>query len=94
MSKGVTTMGDDVPRGCECDCGGELSQCGGVSAPVAFEVTRDGERIKVCTRCELPSDTDEKVLVDLHTPVEPYIEYDALGALAVSGELGKKVFQQ
>ena len=44
----------------DCDCNGW--QCCNGRGIAVFQVMRDGKKMKVCTRCDLSSDTDKKIL--------------------------------
>lgn len=79
----------DVIYGCECVC--ENHAEGAEAAPVAWEVTRDGERVKLCTRCAFSYDKDKLPLFDKNTPSGPFLEFDALGAMIVALEVGNQV---
>jgi hypothetical protein len=79
----------DVLYGCECDC--DQHPHGAANAPVAFEVTRDGKRMKVCTRCDFSTDKDKLWLFDKSTPSGPFIEFDALGAVCIALKLDEQV---
>ena len=84
-----TTDHPAVERGCECTDCGAMSRCTHDDAPVAFLVERDGERLRVCTRCDLSDDTKLETLVDADTPAGPYMDYDPLGAITLSGEFNE-----
>lgn len=70
----------------KCDCAdGHRGACDG---PAVFEVTRNGEKLKLCTRCDFTEDKpSRRLIIDDSYPPEPLIEYDALGALVVLREL-------
>jgi len=53
--------------------------------PAIIEVTRDGKRMKICSRCDLFGDEEKKVLLDLD--VEALLAFDAFGAKALLPEL-------
>ena len=75
------TLVDIAPHGlCECD---GISCCGG-RGPAWLEVTREGRRIKVCTRCDLTSDKDREILVQPTTPTKVFSDFDALGAMVIA----------
>lgn len=65
-----------------CECDGPTC-CHG-RGPAAFEVTRDGKRMKVCTRCDLTSDGDKKLLVTRDMPAKLFFDFDPLGALCIA----------
>ena len=78
---------DAIERGCECtDCGG-MSRCTHADAPVAKRIRRDGEELKVCTRCEFSDDVVVEVLIDEDTPAGPFMDYDPLGTMCLSFEV-------
>ena len=67
---------EEYPYGrCECP---EHPNCQG---PAFYEVKRDGKTIKVCTRCDLPSDTDKKFLIKEDQVIGPFWRYDKLGVM-------------
>jgi len=68
----------DVPRGCECICTAHGNH---ISTPVAYLISREGREMKVCTRCQMSNDKIISMLIDRETPSNPYIEFDALGAM-------------
>ncbi len=80
MSSDDASVTNGIERGCECPDCDSSTVCTGSSAPVAFLVERDGEEIKVCTRCVLPFDKRLETLVDEETPRQPFIDYDAIYA--------------
>jgi hypothetical protein len=67
-----------VQRGCECD--GRNCQVhyehDAKTAPVIKLVEREGKKMKVCSRCDLRSDTVLEWLVDIKSPFKPYFDYD------------------
>jgi hypothetical protein len=77
-----------APHGfCECRSG---CQCAIIAGPVAFEVERDGRKLKVCTRCDLSSDAGKRLLVTKGDPIAPYQNHDPLGALVIALELASQ----
>lgn len=82
----------EYPHGvCECDTGlvsnplfGGMGCCQG-TGPVAFKVTRDGQEMKVCTRCDLPSDESKILLVTKEDDIRVYMDFDTMGALCIAG---------
>lgn len=66
-----------------CECDG--SSCCGGTGPAAFEVTRNDQRMKVCTRCDLSSDQDKKLLVKGSDDAETFMRFDPLGAFVIMG---------
>lgn len=80
-------MNAEYPHGvCECDTGVVGGCCLG-DGPAAVEVTRDGKQMRLCTRCDLSTDLDKKVLVTKEDDFAVYVEFDALGALCLAGRL-------
>ena len=76
----------NFPHGvCECPTASGLC-CGGCG-PIAYEVTRNGKRLRLCTRCDLPGDIDRVLLVSTGEPADLYWRFDALGAFCILGEL-------
>ena len=70
------------PHGyCECASGiVSLGCCGGLG-PAAFEVTRGGKQVKLCTRCDLSRDEPtRKTLVQPGESLAIYVDFDVLGA--------------
>lgn len=72
------------PHG-KCQCDGPTC-CGG-NGPAAFEVTRYGKRMRVCTRCDLSSDQDKTLLVQKDEPMEIYADHDFLGVVCIAMRL-------
>lgn len=72
-----------------CQCGPEYGcmACGG-TGPAAYEATRDGKRLRLCTRCDLTSDTDKVLLIqETDTNVQVFKDFDALGFFCIIREL-------
>ena len=91
-------MSAEYPHG-ECECRHPSCSCGGgrKPGPAAFEVTREGKPIKVCTRCDLSGDRPSRVLlVQERDEMGPYIDWDALGAMCITFEAAdrRKAAQQ
>ncbi len=64
---------------CECqDCVSGINPCQG-RGPAAFEVTRNGVRLKVCTFCDIRSDQDKRLLVKPTDDLGIFQAYDDLG---------------
>ncbi len=76
------------PHG-ECECR-QGCQCQGVPGPAAEEITRDGKRLRVCTRCTLPEDTDRVWLVTKDSPADVFMNYDTLGFFVIIGHLSSE----
>lgn len=76
----------DIIYGCECKCGVH-ERIDAETAPVAYLVEREGRTLKVCTRCDLSSDTRVARLFDRSTHSDSFMEYDPLGAMAMLGQL-------
>ena len=77
----------NVEFGCECEDCGIMCECTKSCAPVFKLIERKGKQFKVCTRCDLSSDKTIKLLFDKNTPLEPFMDYDSLGALCMAGML-------
>jgi hypothetical protein len=69
---------------CECRQG---CQCQEHPGPAAFLIERRGQQMKVCTRCDLPSDTFIGLLVTDETEAKPFADYDFLGTLVMAWRL-------
>ncbi len=69
-----------------CECNG--ATCCGGRGPAAYEVTRDGRRMKVCTLCDLWSDINKKLLVTSDEKTKVYFDFDAMGAFCIARKLG------
>lgn len=81
----------DFPYG-KCECGPEYNcKVHGAmgDGPAAYEITRNGKRLKVCTRCDLGSDENKTLLIRLQDDAAPFIEWDALGAMCLAADLDK-----
>lgn len=74
----------------QCECGPDTGcmECRGFG-PAAFRVTRDGKRIRVCSRCDLSSDTNKILLVKPTDKADIFLEWDALGFLCIANMLAK-----
>jgi len=71
----------NIERGCECIGTCHIHSTQGYdakTAPVFKLVERNGKQIKVCSRCDLPSDKLIKYLVTKKHPFMPYFDYDSL----------------
>lgn len=80
-------MGNAFPfGGCECRDG---CQCLGVAGPAAYVVRRSGIELRVCTRCDLTSDSDKRMLVTGETLTEAFGRWDALGYLCLAARLAE-----
>lgn len=73
-----------APGGLECQC--QRNDPG----PAAEEITRDGKRLRVCTRCKLTGDTDRVWLVTKDSPAEVFMDYDPLGFLVIIDHLSSE----
>jgi len=81
----------ELPHGtCECDSGVVRLGCCGGKGPVAYVVTRGGKDVRVCTRCDVSSDTNRRLLVTAQDPSDVYMEHDALGAFCLISDLAKE----
>lgn len=74
----------------DCECDGSMC-CGGRGIAV-FEVTRDGKKMKVCTRCDLPKDRKTRKILPYvkNIPAKKLIDFDALGAMCLAWDMKKK----
>jgi hypothetical protein len=77
----VTDRARNVVRGCQCDCGNH--SCGADLAPVFLLVERDGKEMRVCSRCDLTSDKKLARLVTKVMPIQPFVDFDILGAMCI-----------
>lgn len=79
------------PHGaCECADGMPGGCCMG-RGPAAFEVLRDGKKMRVCTRCDFSSDEPtRKLLVRGTDPMSIYSDFDGLGALCLAFMLSEQ----
>lgn len=73
-----------------CECPTPTGQCCGGCGPVAHSVLRDGKRLKLCTRCTFPGDTDRELLVKKTDKLEPWKTFDVVGFFCILGELSNK----
>jgi hypothetical protein len=71
---------------CECRDG---CQCEVVAVPAAYSVTRGGKTMKVCTRCTLPGDEDQKCIAH-DEDAAMFFDYDPLGAFVLSYDMATK----
>lgn len=68
-----------------CECDGAMC-CRGYG-PAAFSVVRDGKAMKVCTKCDLSSDTNKVLLVKKTDKTKIWMDYDPLGAMCIMFKL-------
>lgn len=71
-----------------CECPHASHECCGGRGPAVFEVTRDGKKLKLCTRCDFSSDK-KRLIVDGEYPLKTLVDFDPLGAFVVAGMLQK-----
>ena len=76
--------------GCECKDCDPISECAHSCAPIAFSVERNGKTIKVCTRCDLSTDKNKKLLVTMKMEMSWFFDYDALGAFCLVNAFAKE----
>lgn len=76
------------PHG-ECECRDGCG-CAGIPGPAAFTVERHGKTVRVCTRCDLTSDSNKALLVTEDTPMDAYGNWDGLGLFCLAGMLAQK----
>lgn len=81
----------DIIYGCECPCNNHIN--GADKTPVAFIIERNGKEMKVCTRCDLTSDKKIARLFDRDTLMQPFMEFDALGAVCLGIFLDDKEWE-
>lgn len=74
----------------DCDCDGVMC-CGGRGIAV-FQVTRDGKKMNVCTRCDLSIDKDKKILKYAKKIHEELVKFDALGAYCLEMYIADKTY--
>lgn len=75
----------------DCECDGNMC-CGGKGIAV-FQVERKGKKIKVCTRCDLMSDKNKKILKYVkNIPVKKLMDFDALGAVCLANFINEKTY--
>lgn len=70
----------------ECECRGGC-QCEGTAGPAAYEIERDGKKMKVCTRCDLSSDSSKKLLLKPNDEIKPFWDYDAIGTFCFTAHV-------
>lgn len=81
---------NSFPHG-ECECRNGCS-CARKPGPAAFEVTREGKVMRVCTRCDFSSDKPtRKLIVQPEDPSAVFLDYDAFGWLCIVAELGARL---
>lgn len=75
----------------DCDCNGFMC-CGGRGIAV-FQVTRKGKKMNVCTRCDLSSDKNKKILKYCkELPAHKLIDFDSLGAICLANDIAEKKY--
>lgn len=75
----------------DCECEGNIC-CYGRGIAV-FEVVREGKKIKVCTRCDLRSDKNQKILKYVkRLDAGKLIEFDSLGAVCLARYIRDKTY--
>ena len=75
----------------DCECNGYMC-CGGRGIAV-FQVERKGKTMKVCTRCDLSSDKNQKILrYVLKLPSKKLFDFDALGAICLASYIKDKKY--
>lgn len=80
----------EIQFGCECIGKGCSVHDLDNNSPVAYIVKRDNMHVKVCTRCMLSSDEVIQKLFDQHSNAKTFIDYDALGAFVMLGDLAEE----
>lgn len=75
----------------DCECNGDLC-CGGRGIAV-FQVERKGKKMLVCTRCDLSSDKNKKILKYVtELPAQKLIAFDPLGAICLANYISDKKY--
>jgi len=76
----------------DCECGGN-DCCGGRGIAV-FQVERKGKIMRICTRCDFLSDNKTRKILRYVTkiPTQKLFDFDALGAICVTGMIRDKDF--
>lgn len=72
-----------------CECA-DTCDCKDKPGPAAYEVERSGKTIHVCTRCDLTSDKNKRLLLRASDNAKPFIDYDALGAMCILFDLSQE----
>jgi hypothetical protein len=74
----------------DCECNGTTC-CGGRGIAV-YEVVRSGKKIKLCTKCDLPSDRKTRRILPYvkDIPAKKLINFDPLGAMCLAFDLADK----
>lgn len=65
-----------------CECPSASSQCCAGRGPAALEVRRGNRTLKLCTHCDLTSDTVLRILPS-KDELDVYERFDPLGALCL-----------
>jgi hypothetical protein len=68
-----------------CECPDASGLCCGGFGPATREVTRDGKRLKLCSKCDFTRDTDREYLV--RPTDENILAFDYLGGFCMMGDL-------
>lgn len=69
-----------------CACDG--SMCCGGRGPAVYQVVRNGKTIRLCTKCDLSSDSDKTLLVrKTDKTAKILMDFDALGAFCIVNDL-------
>jgi hypothetical protein len=61
---------------CECQDPATIHGAGNCSGPAAFEVTRKGQQVRLCSRCILIEDKPSAKLIAPESEYEALREYD------------------
>lgn len=72
-----------------CECENKIGCCHGMG-PAAHEVTRDGKRLRLCTRCDLNSDLDKVLLVTEEDRGDVFFDFDPLGGFLIIAALAER----
>lgn len=73
---------------CECRDGAGSGCCRG-EGPAAYEATRGGRTLRLCTRCDLSTDTTI-CLVRKEDDMALFLNFDPLGALCLALKCNEK----
>lgn len=81
-------MADKTPPYGFCECPNASGMCCGGMGPAAYEVTREGKQLKLCTRCDLTADRPtRRLLLTKEDSADIFLTFDALGFFCILNEL-------
>lgn len=80
-------LSNDYPFG-PCSCT-SCYNCNGHPGPAAYEVVREGQTVRVCTRCIFSWDRKAncKILPTAETTMKPFADWDPLGLYVLVSEI-------